>query len=442
MRIALALALVIGASFLFWASRDYAVIAPNWDGFVRGISYTPSHNFTEKDHEFTSPEQIDSDMKQIAQLTGHVRTYTVANGLDRLPEIARRHGLTVTLGIWIGSDLDQNEKEIETGIKTALANRRSIDRVIVGNEAIMRGDVSADRLNAYIQRVRDALPNRIKVSTAETWSTWLLNPEIGQNVDFITIHLLPYWEGVPVKGALGSDGANGTSKRSGLEGWYADVQDEFPGKHIVIGEVGWPSEGHTRNFAVASLANQSLFIRNFVQAAMDKGYDYYVVEAYDQPWKAGNEGAVGAYWGLFDANGNAKVHLTGMLRNFPSWRNYALGGAVLTFLLGLLILGRMPRVRQPGYLVMGALVGFVTTGLLWLLDASTLEYIRPRDIAMTLAMIPLVLLAAAVVLTEGIELASALWRVERRQLLSMLADQSAKVSIHVPCYNEPPEMVI
>ena len=68
----------------------------------------------------------------------------------------------------------------------------------------MRGDVSADQLNAYIKRVRDALPNRIKVSTAETWSTWLLNPEIGQNVDFITVHLLPYWEGVPVKGALSS----------------------------------------------------------------------------------------------------------------------------------------------------------------------------------------------------------------------------------------------
>jgi exo-beta-1,3-glucanase (GH17 family) len=59
-----------------------------------------------------------------------------------VPEIARRHGLTVSLGIWIGSDLDENEKEIELGIRTALANRRVIDRVFVGNEAILRGDVS------------------------------------------------------------------------------------------------------------------------------------------------------------------------------------------------------------------------------------------------------------------------------------------------------------
>jgi len=272
-RIAIALVLVVGASMLFWASRDYAVIAPNWDGLVRGISYTPSHNFTEKDHEWTSPEQIDQDMAQISQLTAHVRTYTVSNGLDRLPEIARRHGLTVSLGIWIGSDLDANEKEIETGIRVALSSRRVIDRVIVGNESIMRGDVSADQLNDYIKRVRDALPNRIKVSTAETWSTWLLNPEIGQNVDFITIHLLPYWEGVPVKSSLGS-----------LQRWYADVQDEFPDKPIVIGEVGWPSEGRTRGAAEASISNQAYFIRNFVQLALDKGYDYYIVEAFDQPW--------------------------------------------------------------------------------------------------------------------------------------------------------------
>lgn len=429
-RIALALALVVGASILFWASRDYGVIAPNWDGYVRGVTYSPSHSFTEKEHEWTSPEQIDRDMAQISQLTAHVRTYTVSNGLDRLPEIARRHGLTVSLGIWIGPDLDANEKEIETGIRVALANRRIIDRVIVGNETMRRGDVSADQLNAYIRRVRDALPNRIKVTTAETWSTWLLNPEIGQYVDFITIYLLPYWEGVPVKGSL-----------SFLQRAYADVQDEFPDKPIVIGECGWPSEGRTRNAAEASVANQAYFIRNFVQLAMDKGYDYYLLEAYDQPWK-GDEGAVGAYWGLFDANGNPKFAFSGMLRTFPAWRSYALGAAILTFLLGLLILGQMPRVRQPGYLVMGGLVGLVTTGLLMLLDASTLEYIRPSDIVLTTAMIPLVLLAAAVILTEGIELASILWRVERRELRAAIPEASPRVSIHVPCYNEPAAMVI
>src|ERR1043166_8668754 len=137
LRIAIALLLVVGASMLFWAARDYAVIAPDWDGQVRGISYSPSHDFTEKNHEWTSPERIAKDMEQLAAITGHVRTYTVANGLDRGPETPRRYGLTVSLGCWISDDLALNEKELDTCIRTALANRRTIDRVFVGNEAIM-----------------------------------------------------------------------------------------------------------------------------------------------------------------------------------------------------------------------------------------------------------------------------------------------------------------
>ena len=430
-RIALALLLVVGASVLFWASQDYTVIAPDWDGQVRGIAYDPSHLFTKKDHEWTTPEQIDRDLSQIAKITARIRTYTVANGLDRVPEIARRRGLTVSLGLWIGPDLDQNEKEIETGIRVALANRRVVDRVFVGNEAILFGYVGADQLNAYIRRVRAALPNRIKVSTAEPWSTWLLNPEIGQYVDFLTVHLLPYWEGVPVRRSLDS-----------LQRFYADVQEEFPDKPIVIGEVGWPSAGRTHKGAEASLADEAYFVRNFVQLGLEKGYDYYLLEAYDQPWKGSHEGAVGAYWGLFDAVGNPKFSFTGMLRAFPAWRNYASGAALLSLLLGLLTLGRMPRVRQPGYIVMGALVGFVSTGLLVLLDASTLEYIQPSDLTMTLAMIPLVFLAATVILTEGIELAASLWRMERRVLSTAIPETPPRVSIHVPCYNEPPSMVI
>ena len=430
-RIAIALLLVVSASALFWASRDYQVIAPDWDGQVRGISYSPSHLFTQKQHDMVSPERIDRDMQQLSQLTGRVRTYTVSNGLDRVPDIARRYGLTVSLGIWIGPDLDANEQEVEKGIRVALANRRTIDRVFVGNEAIMRGDVTADQLNAYIKEVRAALPNRIKVTTAEPWSTWLLTPELAQNVDIISIHLLPYWEGVYVKDSL-----------IFLQHAFGHIQDQFPDKPIVIGEAGWPSEGRTRGNAEASLANQAWFVRNFVQLAMEKGYDYYLIEAYDQPWKGGNEGAVGAYWGLFDALGTPKFPFTGMLRTFPEWRSYALGAAILTLILGLLILGRMPRVRQPGYLVMGGLVAMVTTGVLVLIDATTLEYIAPSDIAMIAAMIPLVFLASTVILTEGIELAASLWRVERRTLRASIPEQSPRVSIHVPCYNEPPAMVI
>jgi exo-beta-1,3-glucanase (GH17 family)/cellulose synthase/poly-beta-1,6-N-acetylglucosamine synthase-like glycosyltransferase len=431
MRIVIALAMVVGASALFWASQDYPVVAPDWDGLVRGIGYSPSHLFTERAQKHVTPERIDKDLAKLAQLTGRIRTYTVDGGMDKVPQIARRHGLVVSLGIYLTADLQKNEKEIALGIKTALANRRTIDRVIVGNETQLDGVISPDQLNAYIKRVRDALPARIKVTTAEPWSTWMLYPEIVRNVDIVFVHLLPYWENVDIRGALKS-----------TEGWYDHVQAEFPDKPIIIGEAGWPSEGRTRGRAVASVANEAYFDRAFVQFAMEKGWDYYLFEGFDQPWKNQGEGAVGAYWGLFDAGGRPKFAFTGLLRTFPEWRSYALVAAVISLLLGLLILGRMPRVRQPGYLVMGGLIALVSTGLLTLIDATALEYIDPTDIAALIAISPLVLLACAIILTEGVELAASLWRMERRVMQAAIPQKAPRVSIHVPTYNEPPQMVI
>jgi exo-beta-1,3-glucanase (GH17 family)/cellulose synthase/poly-beta-1,6-N-acetylglucosamine synthase-like glycosyltransferase len=427
-RIAIALILVVTASALFWSSRDYGVRAPEWDGQVRGVAYYPSHVFSRHDEE-VAPEQIDHDMAQLAKITGHVRTYTVENGLDKVPEIAAHYGLTVSLGIWIGPDLEQNEKDIALGIRIARANRDNIDRVFVGNETILANYVTPDQLNTYIRRVRAALPARIKITTAEPWSTWMLTPEIGKYVDVVSVHLLPYWEGAHVHGSLDF-----------LQRAYGDVQQEFPDKPIVIGEAGWPSRGRTKGAAEPSLANEAYFVRGFVQLAMEKGYDYYLMEAYDQPSKD-NEGSVGAYWGIYDANGNPKFNFTGMVRSFPAWRTYALLAAIITLILGLLILGRMPRVRQTGYLVMGGLIAVVSTGLLAVIDATTLEYIDRGDLLMICAMAPLVLLACAVILTEGVELAASLWRVERRHIPSAIPEVAPRVSVHVPCFNEPPQMV-
>src|SRR3954470_2167920 len=101
LRIAVALVMVLSATGLFWASRDYQVMAPDWDGQVRGVTYTPSHMFSPDDLKTISPEQIDRDMRQLSAITGHVRTYTVAGGMDKLPEIARRYGMMVTLGLYL-----------------------------------------------------------------------------------------------------------------------------------------------------------------------------------------------------------------------------------------------------------------------------------------------------------------------------------------------------
>jgi exo-beta-1,3-glucanase (GH17 family)/cellulose synthase/poly-beta-1,6-N-acetylglucosamine synthase-like glycosyltransferase len=431
LRILIALIMVVGASALFWTSRDYAVVAPDWDGQVRGIAYNPSHLFRTSDQLHVTPEQIDRDLSQLSRVTGHIRTYTVDGGMDKVPEIARRYGIVVSLGIWLTPDLAKNDEQIDLAIKTALANRRVIDRVIVGNETQLFGSVSADQLEGYLDRVRAALPARIKVTTAETWSTWVVIPEVAKHVDVIFVHLLPYWENVHISSAMRFLGNH-----------YDITQATFPGKPIIIGEAGWPSEGRTRGSAEASVANEAYFARAFVQYAQEKGYDYYLLEAFDQPWKNAREGVAGRYWGLFDATGHPKFGFTGLLRSFPEWRGYALLAAVLSLALGLLILGRMPKVRQTGYLVMGGVIALVSTGLLALIDATALIYIDPTDIAAMIAMSPLVLLACAIILTEGIELAASLWRVDRRLVPAAIPEKCPRISVHLPTYNEPPQMVI
>ena len=127
---------------------------------------------------------------------------------------------------------------------------------------------------------------------------WLAHPDLAQHVDFIAVHLLPYWEGASVEVAV--DYSLALFKR---------LQKAFPGKPIVVAEIGWPSRGRTRESAVASEANEALFLRRFLAKAHKQQINYYVVEAFDQPWKAYQEGAVGSYWGVYDVDRQAEIRV-------------------------------------------------------------------------------------------------------------------------------------
>ena len=137
--------------------------------------------------------------------------------------------LKVTLGSWLDRKFAADDTEVARLIETANANA-DVDRVLVGNEVLLRDDLSTSQLIGYIKQVKDAV--HVPVSTAEPWHVWIKHPELAASVDYITIHLLPYWEGVPVDGAL---------KEIMMR--LDQVQNAYPGKHVVIGEVGWPSNG-------------------------------------------------------------------------------------------------------------------------------------------------------------------------------------------------------
>ncbi len=119
------------------------------------------------------------------------------------------------------------------------------------------------------------------------------------------------------------------------------MQQKIPDKEIVIGETGWPSEGRMREGAYPSAVNQAIFTRGFVKMAEESGWKYNFIEAFDQPWKRMSEGAVGGFWGLFDADRADKHILHGFVSNFPNALWLFISSCVLS-LVGLIWLWGVP----------------------------------------------------------------------------------------------------
>ena len=300
------------------------------------------------------PEQIERDMAVLSGFTGCVRTYATGQGLDRVPEIAARHGLTVYAGAWIGTKEAENHREIARLAAAANAHPRAIRGLIVGNEVLLRGEQTAASLAAYVAELRRGLKQPLPITYADVWEFWLRHPELANAVDFVTIHLLPYWEDRPtaIDGAIVH-----------VMAAWKKTAETFPGKPILIGEVGWPSAGRRREGAEPGRVNQTRFVREFMTAAIKAGADYNLIEAFDQPWKRELEGSMGGSWGFFDTDRNPKVTLAGPVVEWPAAGTYA----VVALGLGLLpLLWTLLRRRPLGWTGAAtlALSGFAAAAVL------------------------------------------------------------------------------
>ena len=432
MKILLALLLICTASAALWASFDRALAAPDWSGELKGVAYSPSSTYTDSQRSKGYPESvIRDDLKQLSTVTRRIRTYSVDPGLDRVPAIAKELGLKVALGVWLSDDRDLNEKQLAAALRIINQNPDVIERVIVGNETLLRGELSAAQVTQYLLRVKRGIPRGIPVGTAEVWSSWLRYPELAKASDFLGIHLLPYWEGVKAADAMDY-----------IESRHGMVKRAFPGKPIVIAEAGWPSEGRIKKGSVPSAAMQGYFLRHFLTLAAERNYDYYAFEAYDQPWKSLQEGAVGAHWGIFDAARTPKFGFSGTLSSFAAWPAFALAAVVGTLCIGLLVLTLVPAVSVWGYLLLGAAVGLVVSGALLIVDATSLRYLNSGTLAGAMLIVPASLLTALLLLTETTEWVLALWRKRRKGAISGALPRIPRVSIHVPIHDEPPVMVM
>ncbi|MDR3499622.1 MAG: beta-(1-6) glucans synthase [Parvibaculum sp.] len=328
----LLLGLVLAAlsTFFIWAHLAAPVDmvdAPS--GKVRCVSYTPYRdNETPFNPDYVAdPARIDSDLAMLSQVTSCVRTYSVKQGLDQVVPAAEKHGMQVLLGIWIGREEKGNQQEIAQAIAVANAHPKTIRAIIIGNEVLLRGEQQPDDLIRYLKQVKAA--TGLPVTYADVTDFWMKAPkELADAVDFITIHILPYWENNP------------TSAEGGvayLKSVREEVAAEFPGKRIFIGETGFPSAGRERAEAVPSIVAQARYLRELAVYADSIGLDYNLIEAFDQPWKRALEGTAGGHWGLFTTDRELKFPETGPVTNYPHWQREA-GAAFAISLFALLML--------------------------------------------------------------------------------------------------------
>ena len=405
---------------------------PAWPTRIQGFSFSPMRADDDPSRKrFPSVEDIDADLALLEGRAHAVRTYTVEDTLAEIPRLAAKYDLNVTIGAWIGTEPEANEAELARLSDILSRGYRNLVRVMVGNEAILRDDVEVMELVAYLDRVRQL--TWLPVSTAEPWHVWLKYPKLVEHVDFITIHLLPYWEGVPLDQAVDYAVSR-----------YNQVKEAYPNKPIIIGEVGWPSNGRRNRGAEASLANQTRFLRRFLAAAESEHYVYYVMEAFDQPWKLKTEGATGTYWGVYDTNREPKFTFTEPVVRIPQWRELA----GLSVVMGVLLLAFLYRdsstLSKRGKSFLALITYAISTAAVWIVYDYTRQYMTPAT-----AIVGLLLLIGGVgvivlLMAEAHEWAESVWLRRWRRpfpLRSMPDDRLPFVSVHVPAYNEPPELL-
>ncbi len=343
-----------------------APIDPN--AKLQCISYAPfrDHQTSLSPATQVSREQIAEDLAQLAKISDCVRTYATDLGLDQIPELAAKAGLKVIQGIFLDRNRQKNLTQISTGIRLAREYPGTIIALVVGNEVLLRKEMTASDLAATIRSIKAQVT--VPVTYADVWEFWLSNRELYDAVDFVTIHILPYWENVPVRAEFAAAHADAIRRR---------IASVFPGKEILIGEIGWPSEGRMRESALPSRTNQARVISEVLDLARRENFRVSLFEAYDELWKREIEGTVGGSWGLFDSERRTLKYPSGFpISNFPLWKLQMCCGmalASLVFGAAWLTIRRKPREpRLVSWFAVG--ISATTAGILFGVAAQKLFY--------------------------------------------------------------------
>ncbi|MBX9946596.1 MAG: hypothetical protein K2Y40_21155 [Reyranella sp.] len=333
---------VAALNLLWWWWPNRPVDIAGWTAEpLQSVSFAPYRpGQSPLTRTFPTPDQIEEDLRRLQGKVKAVRTYSTGENLEAVPQRAGKYGLKVWHGAWLNNNEKENLEQINLLIDHANKYKDTVERVIVGNEVLLRKDLTANQLRRYIRQVKQRVSQ--PVTYADVWEFWMRNPSLADEVDFITIHILPYWEDEPI-GVDRREPDGSLSIEKHLIDIYKKVQARFPGKKIVIGETGWPSDGRMRSDARPGRVEQVRYFSIFRSAAEREKFDYNVIEAFDQYWKARQEGTVGAAWGLLDAQRHDKFELGKPVVAEPHWRTLF---ALSTMAAGLLLLGFVSQRRK------------------------------------------------------------------------------------------------
>lgn len=252
---------------------------------IHGLGFSP-YLKNQVPGNYVSEEQITRRMKIIKPYTKWVRSFSCTDGNEQIPKIAHQMGIKTLVGAWLGTDEKINEKEITNLIK--IAKDGFADIVAVGNEVMYRGDLTEEQLISYIAKVKEALPG-ISVGYVDAYYEFEKRPKLTNVCDVILANCYPFWEGCHIDYSLVY-----------MKDMYHRALKAGKGKKVIISEAGWPNKGQTFHGAQPSVENAIQYFINTQLWSKNEGIDVFYFSSFDEPWKIGAEGDVGAYWGLWD----------------------------------------------------------------------------------------------------------------------------------------------
>lgn len=338
--------------WLWQQNQPRPVIEPQLpaDGKMQCVSYSPYYHAGQTPldpNTFIQPAQIDDDLAHLAKQFSCVRIYSVGQGLDYVPQAASKLGMKVYLGAWIGWVKALNDKELNLAIAVANQHPDTVKALIVGNEVLLRGEQTEAAMKAYLTKAKQ--DTKVPVTYADVWEFWRKHPSLEADVDFVTAHILPYWEDNP---------QSITHALQHTDNVMRLLKETFK-KPLLIGETGWPSVGRQRQESQPSTLNQATYLRGFLQLAHEKNWNYNLIEAIDQPWKRKLEGTVGGYWGIYNTDLTPKFAFNGPVaeRSDGLWTLISAGIGALLFLGLSLYLNEHRKLALIGLTSLGAVFG-------------------------------------------------------------------------------------